>query len=108
VRAFAELLLLSYGKIGFTGKSVGAYSLYCCTQQLLIRKINIRGLFPELSISELEFNQSHERSCCGTCAHWGINASGLNDANAEQNFSSVLLKKFGLPVVGLKSALTAL
>jgi hypothetical protein len=108
VRAFAELLLLSYGKIGFTGKSVGAYSLYCCTQQLLIRKINIRGLFPELSISELEFNQSHERSCCGTCAHWGINASGLNDANAEQNFSSVLLKKFGLPEVALKSALTAL
>jgi hypothetical protein len=34
----------------------------------------------------------------------GINASGLNEANAEQWLGSLLLKKFGLHMAALKSA----
>jgi hypothetical protein len=37
-------------------------------------------------------------------SHLGINASGLNEANAEQWLGSLLLKKFGLPMAALKSA----
>jgi hypothetical protein len=49
-------------------------------------------------------DQEVKRSCCGCWVHLGINASGLNEANAKQWFRSLLLKKLGLPVAALKSA----